>query len=623
MKLKSKILWVVTVATMTCALLFAVAAWLVLGSLSQQDMQRQAQIAAELMRMTVTHEMADGKQAHIRPYLDKLNSVPGLLAARVVPSDSTLKLMKLDAEPVRPATELEKKVFQTAKPQDEVSNEQPDVFRYAIPYLATSSGTPNCLKCHVAREGEVLGVVSLALDVSAQRHTAFWSVTGIAVLSFLFGAFMVLAFRRMLHPIVKTTEELNSVLKRAEAGDFSGRLQKRSQDEVGDIADKTNQFLQVLEDSLGHITKQVESLTACSSKLKNENVLVRTVRVINNLVSASHFKQAIENDRDLADVYARLGRVLSGQFGLARYSLYEASNSNKSLKLIAARGLPQDADLWCDREVTLDCDACRAKRTAQVVSSILDDQICSAFDGNSLQGKEALFHVCLPIMLSGSVGGVLQVVCNQAEADQVQDHMLTLRAYLDEAAPVIDSKRLMQSLKDAAMRDPMTGLYNRRFLESYLDTLLATVQRQKSSVGILMCDVDFFKQVNDTLGHETGDKVLITVAEILKRSVRASDLVIRFGGEEFVAVLVGANEARAMAIAEQVRKTMEAHVFQTGSGPLKKTISVGVSLFPQDGDAFWACVKYADVAMYQAKETGRNQVLRFSREMWKEDDASY
>lgn len=623
MKLKSKILWVVTLATMTCALLFAMAAWLVLRSLSDQDMHRQGQMAAELMRMTVTHEMDDGKPAHIRPYLNKLNGVPGLLEARVVPAESVLKLMKLDGKPVQPSTELEKKVFQTAKPQEEVSNDQPDVFHYAIPYLATSNEASNCLKCHVAREGEVLGVVSLALDVSAQRRTAFWSVTGIAVLSFLFGTFIVIAFRRMLHPIVKTTEELNSVLKRAEAGDFSGRLQKRSQDEVGDIADKTNHFMQILEDSFGHITKQVEGLAGCSSRLNSGSVLVRTVRVINNLVSASHFKQAIENDRDLADVYARLGRVLSGQFGLMRYSLYETSNSNKSLTLISAKGLPEQADLWCDREITLDCDACRAKRTAQVVSSVLDDQICSAFCGNKLQSDEPLFHVCLPIMLSGSVGGVLQVVCNQAEADQVQDHMLTLRAYLDEAAPVIDAKRLMQSLKDAAMRDPMTRLYNRRFLEGYLDTLLATVQRQKISVGILMCDVDFFKQVNDTFGHETGDKVLITVAEILKRSVRASDLVIRFGGEEFVAVLVGAGEERAMAIAEQVRKTMEAHVFQTGSGPLKKTISVGVSLFPQDGDAFWACVKYADVAMYQAKETGRNKVLRFTREMWKEGDSSY
>jgi diguanylate cyclase (GGDEF)-like protein len=201
--------------------------------------------------------------------------------------------------------------------------------------------------------------------------------------------------------------------------------------------------------------------------------------------------------------------------------------------------------------------------------------------------------------------------------------MLTLRTYLDEAAPVIDAKRLMQSLKDAAMRDPMTRLYNRRFLEGYLDTLLATVHRQKSSVGILMCDVDFFKQVNDTFGHDTGDKVLIAVAEILKRAVRGSDLVIRFGGEEFVVLLMGADEDRTMSIAEKVRATMETQVFQTSAGPLKKTISLGVSMFPQDGEAFWACVKFADVAMYQAKETGRNKVLRFTRDMWKESDGSY
>ena len=623
MKLKSKIFYVVTIATMTCALLFSLSAWYVLGTLSKQDMIRQSELAAELMRMTITHEMSDGQTPHITPYLAKLDRVPGLLDARLVPAESVLQQMKLDGKRFKPANALESAVFQTGKPKGEISDDQPNVFSYAIPYVGKSSGSSNCLKCHTAKEGDVVGVVSMVLDVSAQRNIAFWAVAGIAFLSFLFGTFIVFVFQRMMQPIVEATEELNTVLARAEAGDFSGRLQKRSQDEVGDIADKTNQFMQVLEDSFGQIGKQVESLAACGNNANNGSVLVRTVRVINNLVSASQFKQAIENDRDLSDVYGRLVRVLSSQFGLTRYSLYETAASLKSMTVIAAHGLPEQAEMWCDRELTLDCNACRAKRTAQAVSSLVDEQICSAFSGNKLQSQEQLLHMCLPIMLSGSVGGVLQVVFTRAEAERVQDHMLTLRTYLDEAAPVIDAKRLMQSLKDAAMRDPMTGLYNRRFLEGYLDTLLATVHRQKSSVGILMCDVDFFKQVNDTFGHDTGDKVLITVAEILKRTVRGSDLVIRFGGEEFVVLLIGADEARTMSIAEQMRTAMEAQVFKTSNGPLKKTISLGVSMFPHDGEAFWACVKFADVAMYHAKENGRNKVLRFTSDMWTESDGSY
>jgi len=230
-------------------------------------------------------------------------------------------------------------------------------------------------------------------------------------------------------------------------------------------------------------------------------------------------------------------------------------------------------------------------------------------------------HTCIPFMLSGSVGGVVQILFTRKEEKKVSGQISMLRTYLAEAAPVIETKRLMLSLKEQSMRDPMTNLYNRRFLEDYLDTLLASAARQKAGVGILMCDVDFFKQVNDTLGHEVGDEVLVTVSKILTQAIRGSDLAIRFGGEEFVALLVGADENKAMEVAERIRKAMEDYTFKTANGPLKKTISVGVAEFPQDSDAFWECLKFADVAMYEAKETGRNKVLRFTKDMWKDGES--
>jgi len=623
MKLKSRILLITVVATSICATLFGIATIYVFGMLSENDMLKQGKMGAELMRLTLTHEMHEGNPEHIKPFMMKLSNVPGLIDASVIPADSVIKQYGLDISDRRPATPIQLQVLETGKAAHEHLNGQGRIFRYSVPYVASSRDLSNCMNCHQAQEGEVLGVVSLSMDVSEQHEMAMWSIAGIVLLSFLFGTAIVLFFKRMMQPVVETTSDLSKVINRAEAGDFSGRLQKLGDDEVGDIADRTNQFMQVLEDSFGNITKQVEGLSSSTRSASSESLLNHTVRVVNNMVNASHFKQAIENDRDLDDVYGRICRILTDKFALKRFSLYEIANSKNHMKLIAAHGLPEKAELWCDREVSVDSDACRAKRTAQIVTSVDDDQICSAYCGNKLQDDEQLLHICIPIMLSGSVGGVLQVLFTLEEKAQVQNNMAELQTYLSEAAPVVESKRLMQSLKDASMHDPMTNLYNRRFLEGYLDTLIATVQRQKSSVGILMCDVDFFKQVNDTYGHEVGDKVLVKVADILKRTIRTSDLAIRFGGEEFVALLIGADEESSMAVAERMRKTMEDNVFQTGSGPLKKTISIGVSLFPVDGDAFWGCVKFADVAMYQAKETGRNKILRFTKDMWKEGEGNY
>jgi diguanylate cyclase (GGDEF)-like protein len=245
-----------------------------------------------------------------------------------------------------------------------------------------------------------------------------------------------------------------------------------------------------------------------------------------------------------------------------------------------------------------------------------EDGICPSYVGNSVQQEEKLMHVCMPIILSGQVGSVLQIMFRQQEAAEIQEKLPRLKNYLDEAAPVIEAKRLMQSLRESAMRDAMTGMYNRRFLEEYVDMLTASALRRKASVGVLMCDVDFFKQVNDTLGHDIGDSMLKAVADLIRQSIRASDLAIRYGGEEFLALLVEASEEKSLEVAERIRAGMEEFTFNTTSGPLKKTLSVGVAMYPDDSEAFWECVKYADVAMYKAKDGGRNKVLRFEESMW-------
>lgn len=170
------------------------------------------------------------------------------------------------------------------------------------------------------------------------------------------------------------------------------------------------------------------------------------------------------------------------------------------------------------------------------------------------------------------------------------------------------------------MRDPMTNLYNRRFLESYTDTLTASTLRRGTKVGILMCDMDFFKQVNDTYGHETGDVVLVKTAEVLQSCVRASDMVIRYGGEEFIVLLIDVKSRQDIIdLAERIRTAMEETVINVPDGTLKKTMSIGLSEFPGDSDGFWEAIKYADVALYRAKEDGRNRVVSFIPEMWKQD----
>ncbi len=165
----------------------------------------------------------------------------------------------------------------------------------------------------------------------------------------------------------------------------------------------------------------------------------------------------------------------------------------------------------------------------------------------------------------------------------------------------------------------MTGLYNRRFLEESYEGLVAGIIRRGTVIGLLMCDLDFFKETNDVYGHDVGDMVLKEAADKIKRSVRTSDLVIRYGGEEFLVLLIDTHPEDSPEVAEKIRHAVEEAKVKITGGFIQKTISIGISEFPSDTHNFWEAIKYADVALYKAKERGRNRVVRFAHDMWTGD----
>lgn len=181
-----------------------------------------------------------------------------------------------------------------------------------------------------------------------------------------------------------------------------------------------------------------------------------------------------------------------------------------------------------------------------------------------------------------------------------------------------EKEELMRELQEANARllelaatDTLTGLLNKRSLDEALARDLARADRARSWLGIAFLDVDHFKSVNDTRGHQVGDAVLKAVAEIILRSLRAGDLVARYGGEEFVAVLPGSDVTGAIIVAERIRRQIEATPIETPSGTLRLTASFGVAAIKGPGCRRAAAdlLARADAALYEAKRTGRNRVV--------------
>ncbi|MBI5099356.1 MAG: sensor domain-containing diguanylate cyclase [Nitrospirae bacterium] len=341
---------------------------------------------------------------------------------------------------------------------------------------------------------------------------------------------------------------------------------------------------------------------------KDFNILMEEIHDL------STFKKIIEEDNNLEDVYFRLGKSFSEKIGLNEFIIYEVSTMQNKMKPVYPIIL-NEKDILCSEEILHNSDLCKVKKTGRIISSIEYPDICKQF--KHVPGK---VHVCVPIIIGGKAEGVVQFLFDKKNnnINRKDKRMFKAEQYIKEALSVIEAKRLMNTLQESALKDSLTGLYNRRFLQEYTETLIAGVIRRQKNVGLMMCDLDFFKQVNDLYGHNVGDSVLKETCEIIKKCVRTSDLVIRFGGEEFLVLMLDINGGETSKIADKIRETIEKTKIKVSDGIIKKTISIGISEFPIDTESFWQAIKFADVALYKAKDTGRNKVVRFTVDMWTE-----
>ena len=169
--------------------------------------------------------------------------------------------------------------------------------------------------------------------------------------------------------------------------------------------------------------------------------------------------------------------------------------------------------------------------------------------------------------------------------------------------------RYVRRLRELTLHDPLTGLLNRRALDAELQREWSRLQRDGSAFALLALDLDHFKRVNDRYGHLVGDEVLAQTAQRLRDTVRGSDLVARTGGEEFVVLMPGIDEAGAQAAAERLRAAVAGTPFAVSAGPLPLSVSVGVATVQQPGSAPRDALQRADRALYAAKEAGRDRVV--------------
>ena len=624
MKLRTKINRMTIVMTLSLAVILSIAVTLLIQNYAEEQARKEGRIVVAMAKIGLLHSMHERMNfsddaAHVSDEIElvfgQFAAVPGLIEMRALRGDPVSRQYG-KKEGQGEIEEVERVMLETGKPSErvEVNEDGIKVFHYNGPLIASSAGAMDCMKCHDAGEGEVLGGLSVQMDLSHAEKAAFWAVYQLIILLILVGIAFTMAIRRTFMPMVDIVGQIISAFTKARQGDFSQRIVCESDDEIGEISRSTNHLMESLDDHVGAIARDIEGLTGKVFIDTNMEPMEHMASVVHNLTSAVRFKEEIEADRDLDEVYEHFQRILIREFEIDKFVLYEISSiSNKSVP-VASAGLPDGFDSWCSTDVQEDAQACRAKRSVRMVDSRNDPEICAPFCADCEEPCLELRHLCLPVLNSEGDGVVLQIIFDLDQQSEIEKKVSLLEYYLRVAAPEIEAKRLMRSLKETSLRDALTGMYNRRFLEEFSNSLEASVSRRDSSLGVLMCDIDLFKQVNDQRGHASGDQVLIETASILKDAVRASDLIVRYGGEEIVVLLMDADETRSQEVAERIRNNIEAFEMKDAQGSFSITISIGMAMYPANDTDLSACIGLADTALYEAKASGRNKVVRFRAE---------
>ncbi len=231
-----------------------------------------------------------------------------------------------------------------------------------------------------------------------------------------------------------------------------------------------------------------------------------------------------------------------------------------------------------------------------------DTQVC-------VNGVEKIFEISVkPIRFRGDhIVGTLIHLRDVSGQRRMEKEIREANAEL--VARIVKIESLQAQLRELSIRDPLTGLYNRRYMDETVKRDLLMAIRNQSPLSFALIDIDYFKAVNDTWGHQAGDALLKSLAGLLVENVRKSDMVCRFGGEEFLIVLVGVSSALAQKQVDKIRIAFEGITTPYDDQRIRATFSAGVAAYPEHGCEAPELIRSADEALYRAKREGRNRVL--------------
>ncbi|MGB8952095.1 MAG: diguanylate cyclase [Candidatus Aminicenantales bacterium] len=472
-------------------------------------------------------------------------------------------------------------------------------------------------------------------DIQQEMNELRKEIWLISIFIFCIGTIVIFVLSTL---ITRPLRRMTRTTRQIADGDLSRRTDVSTRDEAGQLARSFNVMVDHLQSSYSQLEnaklsleKRVEERTR---ELQNEVAgHKRTEEALQEAYEKLRLtvQQLEQRHRDMA-LLSELGDSiqtctteeeifgLSSQYAKKMFPnnsgiLYVHKNIKELLEAVMSWGEALPGNIFLEPD---DCWALRRGKIHSVHSQEFE-QICPhAYTGN----RPFQSYLCIPLSAHGETMGLFHLRCpmstetgrqsldekEKQEACRILEQLAL--TFAERVAMALADLRLRETLRQQSIHDPLTGLFNRRFMEETLEKEIYRSLRSGASLGVIMLDIDLFKQFNETFGHDAGDIMLKTLGQFLQGNVRREDVACRYGGEEFTLILPGASLPAARERAEFLLKEVQKLNIQYSNvnlGPI--TLSFGVSIFPEHGQSAAALLKAADTALLRAKKEGRCRVV--------------
>jgi diguanylate cyclase (GGDEF)-like protein/PAS domain S-box-containing protein len=344
-----------------------------------------------------------------------------------------------------------------------------------------------------------------------------------------------------------------------------------------------------------------EAVQAANAKLQT---LVTQVEARNRTMTlANVMADMLQSCQTSEEAYEAVSHFMPRFFPDDAGALYMLNTSRNLFEAVASWGQGAELSLVFAPDECWSVRRGRLHRVDNPQEILLCRHVSEAIPGG---------YLCVPLIAQGETLGVFHIRLGTPAEEQaaelaVAKEQLALTVAEDMALALANLK-LRETLRSQAIRDPLTDLFNRRYMEETLERELTRVKRQGAPLGMIMLDLDHFKQYNDTYGHSAGDDLLSALGSLMKSQIREEDIACRYGGEEFLLILPGSSMEVTLERAEILRQAVkEMHLRYRSLKPI--TLSLGVAAYPDHGDIGLEIIQAADGALYRAKQAGRDRVM--------------